>query len=251
MPESRNTARSSPSDHSQQVSKWARRYAQNRGLGVVVSLVIFSLLFCAIGGTSYLAGQAYRSDNMPLFGFCLVLLVLALAANLYLAVPRWGSKLIARVTKRLYAHEGQVAISAPARMGQGWTLVLAVCFGGCIVASVLFGNRIPIEYRQPVMALYCVPFLTFLFIVQRPAIGFLALLWPFLFGLHAILIVAGVPIVFTGRWESLNFLVPVFGYGLLSAGAVHLYSRFALSRLKKLARGNESGHSPDDESASE
>jgi hypothetical protein len=214
-------------------------------------MVIFSLPVCAIGGFSYLAGEAFRSYNMPLFGVYLVLLILALAANLYLAVPRWSEKLMARVTKRLYAKEGQVTISAPVPVRQRWMLLLAVCFGSCILASVLLGDHIPTQYKQPVMALYGVPFLTLLIVLQRPATSFVALLWPFLFGLHAVLIVAGVPIVFSGRWESLNFLVPLIGYGLLSGIVGHLYSRFALSRLKKLAHRNESEHSPDDEHVSD
>ena len=251
MPESPNTLQPRQSDDSQKVSKWTRRYAQNRSLGVVVFLVIIGLVFFAISGTSYLARQAYRSDNMPVFGVCLVLLVLALAANLYLAVPRWGGKLLARINKRIYAQQGQVTISEPSRMRQRWMLLLAACFGSCILATVLFGDRIPIEYRQPVMALYCVPLLTLLIILRRPATSFVALLWPFLFGLHGVLIVAGVPIVFTGQWEFLNFAVPTLGYGILSNMAGHLYSRFALSRLKTLAYTNESEHSPDGENVSD
>lgn len=247
MPESPNTLHSGQSDDAQNVSKWARRYAQNRSLGMIVSLVLFSLVYCAIGGMSYLAGQAYRSENMPEFAVWLVLLVFALAANIYLAVPRWGRELMERVTNRLYAQEGQVTISAPARIRQRWMVLLGLCFVSCVLASVALGDRIPIEYRQPVAALYLVPFLIFLNILQRPATSFVGLLWPFLIGLHAVLIVAGVPIVFTGRWDFLNIMLPVFGYGLLSGIVIHLYSRVALSRLKKLAHRNESEHSSADE----
>ena len=62
------------------------------------------------------------------------------------------------------------------------------------------------------------------------------LLWPGLYALHAILIVAGAPIVFTGAWEGLNMLLPVAGYGLLAGLAGHIYSRFALRKLKDAAR---------------
>jgi hypothetical protein len=84
--------------------------------------------------------------------------------------------------------------------------------------------------------LYCVPFLVILTLLMRPAIGWLALLWPALYGLHAILIVAGVPILLTGRWEGLNILVPMAGYGILAGLVAHLYSRYALRRLKRIAQ---------------
>ena len=61
-------------------------------------------------------------------------------------------------------------------------------------------------------------------------------LWPVLYALHAILIVAGAPILFTGEWVGLNMLIPTVGYGLLAALVGHLYSRFALHKVKRLAR---------------
>ena len=72
------------------------------------------------------------------------------------------------------------------------------------------------------------------------------LLWPALYGLHAILIVAGVPIIFVGAWSSLNMLIPVIGYGLLTGLISHAYSRFALRKLRRAAEG-----CPDDASAEE
>ena len=66
-------------------------------------------------------------------------------------------------------------------------------------------------------------------------LGFLALLWPALYAVHAILIVAGAPILFTGKWVSLNMMVPVAGYGILSALIAHLRGRFALRKLRRLA----------------
>ncbi len=245
MRRSPKTLRSKQTDDSQQLAKWTREYAQNRSLGVVVFMVIFGLLASSIGGVSYLAGEAYRGGNMLVFGVCLILLGFALAANFYLAVPRWGGKLMNRVTERLYAREGQVTVSTPAGTKKRWGIVLAICFGICVLASVLLGDRIAVQYRQPVMALYLVPFLIVLNLLQRPTTSFLALLWPFLFGLHAVLILVGVPIVFSGRWQSLNILIPVVGYGLLSAVVSHLYSRFALSRLKQLAQGNKHPRSPE------
>ena len=82
----------------QQISKWARAYAQNRSLGVVIFLAIFLLLSAAIGGSSYLAGEAYRSDNMLLFWVAIAMLVPALAAVAYFANPYWGGKFQERMS---------------------------------------------------------------------------------------------------------------------------------------------------------
>jgi hypothetical protein len=235
-----------PPENLQQISKWTRAYAQNRSLGFVVFMIIFVLLYAAIGGSSYLAGMAYRYDNMPLLCVSLALLVPVLGAVIYLSIPKWGGKLQQRMVKRLYAREGQVSFVVPDERKKFWALVLGVCFGTCIVASVAidFVLHIPFQYMQPISALYCVPFLVGLWILMRPMAGYLTLLWPALYAMHAILIVAGAPIVFTGEWQSLNMLIPVAGYGMLTGVVSHLYSRIALRRLRRLTQTDLTGVDP-------
>jgi len=220
------------------IAKSARTYAQNRSLGVVVFMVVFLLLSAAIAGPSLLAGGAYRSGNMPLLCASIAVLVLALAALIYFSVPGWGGKLQQRLVKRLYAREGNVAFSPPSQSANVWGPVLAAGFGICVVASVVldFAFEIPSKYMQPISALYVVPFLVGLWFLMRPMAGYPALLWPLLYAAHAILIVSGAPILFTGRWEALNMLVPIAGYGMLSGLVGHLYSRVALRQLKRLAQ---------------
>jgi len=89
---------------------------------------------------------------------------------------------------------------------------------------------------QPVSALYVVPFLVFLYLWQRPVISPLALLWPTLYAIHAILVVAGVPILFHKPWTALNMLIPIAGYGILCGLLGHFYSRYALKKLKDITR---------------
>ena len=91
---------------------------------------------------------------------------------------------------------------------------------------------------QPVSALYSVPFLVFLSIRMRPVAGWIPFLWPVLYALHAILAVAGVPILFE-KWSSLNMLIPTAGYGLLCGLIGHFYGRYALKRLKEVATAKE------------
>ena len=120
MNQSATKSGQSPPQDPQGISKWARAYAQNRSLGVVVFMIIFLALFAAIGGSSYLAGIAYRSGNMLLFWASIAVLVSVLGSLIYLSVPRWGGKLQERIVQRLYAKEGNVAFSPQsAREGLG------------------------------------------------------------------------------------------------------------------------------------
>jgi hypothetical protein len=107
------------------------------------------------------------------------------------------------------------------------------------------------KHLQPFSALYMLPFLALLIHYQR--LGFWAWLWPAFYGLHAILLLAGLPIHFKGQYELLDIIVPTFGYGLISMLVGHIYSRYALKQLKRLARAglNESENGVDDDNEQE
>ena len=65
----------------------------------------------------------------------------------------------------------------------------------CMVGYIEF------KYLQPLLALYFVSALVFEnFSLQRPKIGPVVLLWPILYAVHAILILAGVPIFLRETW---------------------------------------------------
>lgn len=224
-------------EEAQQLQQWARRYAQNRSLPVAVGLLVYVLLVLAISVPSYWGGIAYRAGNTTLLVGCLAVLSVAVAATFYLAVPRWGGWRLHQLANWLYAGEGQVAISMP-RTGRTWLITtIAIAFGICVVGSVILGlmGYLPTDkYMQPISALYVVPFLTALHFLMRPAVGFIALLWPLLYALHAVLILAGAPIAFVAPWESLNMLVPIAGYGLLTSLVGHIYSRWALHSVRAI-----------------
>ena len=235
--------RSETSNDSRKLGKWARVYAQNRSLGMVVFMVIFVAIYVTLGGSSWLAGMAYRTDQWFLFGVSMTVLVASLAATVYISVPRWGGKLQERVIERLYAKEGTVRLAPPPTCGltrRKWLIgLLGATFGTCILASVAIGflYDIPEKYMQPISAIYCVPFLLGLWVLQRPLSSPIMLLWPALYALHAILIVAGALIVFSGPWSALNMLIPMAGYGMLVGLISHIYSRLALRKLRQAAEG--------------
>ncbi len=225
-------------DKLKEIPKWTRKYAQNRTVPVMVTLVINLCLFAGIGIPSYFGGRAYRAGNMALFGICIFITAVAMISLIFFCVPKWGGNFIERISRRIYGREGDVSVSLPetAQKKKWIGQIVGLIFGGCVLGSVFLGFKgyIAVEYMQPVSALYLVPFLVFLYFWQRSKTGPLALLWPALYAIHAILIVAGVPILFTGNLIPLNMLLPVFGYGLLSQIIGHIYSRYALTKLKSV-----------------
>jgi hypothetical protein len=228
-------------ERSQEIARLTRTYAQNRSLGVVIGLLVFSVQYAAISLLSYFGGVAYRDGNQLLFWTCMAALVPVLAALVYMSVPKWGGRRLEALVCRLYP-EGSVSISVPNQQRrQRIAMVTAVVFGCCVLASVLLGfyEIIPPKYAQPVSALYFVPFLVGLKLLMHPAVSYVSLLWPMLYGLHAIMIVAGAPIVFIGRWESMNTALPVIGYGLITALVGHAYNRHALHTLRQTTQIND------------
>ena len=226
-----------------EIPKWTRKYAQNRTIPVLIALAISSCLFAGIAISSYFGAKAYLNGNMVLFWICIFVFITSMIGVTIISVPKWGGKIIERITQRVYAGEGSVSISAPESMKKKEWLgyVVATIFGSCILGSVILGfmGYFTIEYMQPISALYVVPFLVFLYIWQRPIISPLALLWPTLYAFHAILVVAGVPIQFGKPWIFLNMIIPMVGYGILCGLLGHFYSRYALKKLKTAAHLQE------------
>ena len=226
-----------------EIPKWTRKYAQNRVLPVLISLVIFSCIFAGIAIPSYFGGKAHRSGNTVLSWICIFVSAIAMISLFFFCVPKWGGKFIKRISQRLYGREGTVSISEPEAMKKNkWVgHVVGMIFGSCILGSMILTGKglLPIEYKQPISALYIVPFSVFMYCRQRPKVGPIVLLWPILYTIHAVLIVVGAPILFTGDLNHWNMLLPLFGYGFLTYIIAHLYSRYALKKLKAAAHPQE------------
>jgi hypothetical protein len=225
----------------QAIPKWTRRYAQNRTLPFLLFGVIFLALWAAFGGSSYLGAMAFRSGNMPLFSLAMVGLAAGIGFCLWFSNPWWGGKWLERTADRMYSGEGSVALEAHTTdRSKAWFFLAASLFAVSILVTVALGlcGIIPIRYMQPVLALYMVPFLVFLAVWMRPMAGWIPFLWPVLYALHAILVIAGAPIQFE-NWPSLNMLIPTLGYGLLCGLIGHFYGRYALKRLKKVTGAKE------------
>lgn len=221
-----------------EIPKWTRKYAQNRTIPALIQLVIGLCLFAGIAIPSYFGGMAYRAGNLVLFWICIFVWAVAMISLAFFCVPKWGGKFIERISRRLYGREGDVSISLSetAKKKKWLGYIAGMIFSSCVLGSVVLGFKgyIAIKYMQPVSALYVVPFLVFQYFWQRPKIGPLALLWPVLYTIHAILIVAGVPILFTGNLTGFNMFLPTFGYGFLTYIIGYIYSRYVLRKLKSV-----------------
>jgi len=223
------------------IPTWARRYAQNRTLPMLGSLVIFVVGFAAFGGLSYLTAWAYVTGHRTLAVATMLLLSGFTAWWLWFSFVG-GPGILRRITERLYRSEGAVSVGpSPEADMPRVTPAVGFLLVFCVIASVGLDllEVLPIRYMQPVSALYVIPFFVYIGITQRGSGSPFMWLWPTLYGIHAILLVAGAPIYFGGTWEELNMLMPVVGYGLVAALAGHIYSRIALRRLRALARSPE------------
>ena len=92
------------------------------------------------------------------------------------------------------------------------------------------------KYLQPVSALYFVPLMVCgWYFFQSPRMGPIYLLHPILFAIHAILILAGVPLFFnTETFCIISVCLPYIVYGFLTYAISHIYSRYALKKLKSI-----------------
>ena len=232
-----------PSKSIKEIPKWTRRYVQNRTVPLLLTLFLFLVWSYLAGTGSKLAREAFRAGNMTEFYFAMTVVVAMVALLVWSLVPGWGWGWMQKLTKRIYKESGDVALTVPAEQQKpNWRrqLLPSVFMLGVPISVVLTRmGYLPHEYVQPVSALYAVPFLIATFIAMRPIMSPVYLLWPFLYGTHAILVVAGAPIQFEGQWESLNMLIPTIGYGLLTGLVGFLFGQYSLRKLREIASGGE------------
>jgi hypothetical protein len=224
-------------ERAREIPKWARRYAENRTLPVAVSLVLFVVGSTATGGLSYLGAWCLHSRAYPAAFASLAALLGVLIFWMWFSF-RGARRLIPSISAYLYRGEGSVSLEGAQRAGPAGRFG-AIVLGVGIALHVCLGalDLLPLEYMQPVSAIYIVPAVLLMGMrsAKRSRGSPFMLLWPALYALHAGLVVGGVPIQFTGSYFGLNMLIPVAGYGLVAALAGHLYSRVALRRLRDLA----------------
>ncbi len=221
------------------IPKWTRKYAQNRMLTTFVLLVM--ICFISMGTAFPLAFgiAAFVRGNMILAGVSIALLVVV-SIFLIIFVSKFCGKnrglIDQKIDQWIYGKEGTASMPLPKlTKKKKWLdfvsgVIVFICTIGTM--NLYMEGYISVKYLLPVTAIYGVPFLVFQYFFQRPRLGPLLLLCPILYTIHAILIVAGVPIFLTGNWGIGNMAIPLFGYTFLAYVIGHLYSRYALKKLK-------------------
>lgn len=237
MPEVSAKASFQPGDP-RLIMQWARRYAKSRTISFLVQWIFIVVMILVIGVASSLTSIAYEQGQTVLLAISVALMGGSMAVLAWFSVSPWGSEIIWRVTNWLYGSEGYASYSGgdDERPTPLWISALG---GGLVIyhlmLALLISFRIltPLQ-MQPASALYMTPFL--IIMIRYQDLGFWAWIWPVLYGLHAVLLITGFDIAFGGNLQLLNMIVPVFGYGLIAILVGHGYSRYALYRLKSLAR---------------
>jgi len=232
---------SEPRDDPRQIAKWAERYARSRTIPFLVQWVFILLIVVVLGALSQGALTAWRHEQAGVQWACVVAIAVVTLGLLWFSVARWGQQQIWRISQWVYGKEGYAAYrgagaAAGAAKRMRWVPAAAALLALYhLVGAVLAGlHMLPMKLLLPFSAPCMILFLGVMIVSQR--LGFWAWLWPVLYGLHAVLLAAGAPLPFVERWEFVHIIVAVFGWGALSMVVGHLYSRYALRRLKKLAR---------------
>lgn len=227
---------------SQQVTRWTRQYAQSRAFPVLVGLAVMGSIAGVIMVASMGGGWAWRAGHYFLFCFCLAMAITAVGLNIWFSVPPWGGRWLHRFAWRYYDREGRVNITCNALPKQTKWIAWGVVF--LFVSSILthvilgVGGYISDEMMQPVSALYVVPFSVFIALASRT---YLYLLFPTLYSLHAALLLTGVPLRLWSNQGSDMMILPM--YMAFTAIVMHLYNRYALTRLKRAVRTIDVGES--------
>ena len=229
------------------IPRWARRYVWNRPtlpsvvLGVVPILILFGLLFWAV---------PVISAGSEILGLVTITVAVGLCG-----LGLWFLRTYRRRTgdrrsieqawnDRVYRQEGSVSVSEETRKREApWVKYLLLGVGALLLAATFAGWRLtPPRYWVPVSSV-----LVF-FVLAQPVLrpgrsatptSWLFLLWPLLYALHGVLILAGAPFYLTGPYEVMTMCVSLGVCGLIAATTSHLYSRYALRRLRTLAASPE------------
>ncbi len=244
-----NKSQDQDTEKLKEIPKWTRKYAQNRTLTIIVlmaMIMLFSMFVAGLVGFSLaLAVAGFRKGNIILGCVGIAVLVAVLVATvkfIIIFLSKFGGKnrgfIDQLIEQRIYGKEGTATVPVPKSSKKKICLeiVSGVIFFICLFGSwhLAMEGYIAYKYLQPVSALYIVPFVVCgWYFWKSPRMGPIYLLYPILYAVHAILIVAGVPIFFTTEnFCIFSICLPMLGYGFLPFIIGHIYSRYALKKLK-------------------
>jgi hypothetical protein len=233
-----------------EIPKWVRRYAQNRtltGQAAAVIAVLFGMVVAVVVAFPWvLAAAGLRRGNVIL-GCVGIVVSVAIHVSLLVYILGFFRKnpglMDQKIDQWIYGRDGSASIPVPklTKTMEWLDIVGGAAAVICMLGSMylMIKGYIACKYVQPVSALYLVPALVSEYLFRRPKVGPLVLLCPILYAIHAILIVAGVPIFFAGDLCMFTIFLPLLGYAFLGCVIGHLYSRYALKKLRGIAHLEE------------
>ena len=232
-------------DDARAIPRWADRYARNRPplRALVVGMMVGALPAGALAVILSLAVVSWRAGHALPAGLCLAAAAAILAGLAWLLSTRRLQTAAQAVCHALDRGEGHVvASSSPEAQRRGRSplgyIVAVLAIMTPIIAIVATHLGVPMRYVQPLVALYLVPSLAWLYWPKSPVGGPVMLLWPGLYALHALLLVAGVPLPAV-REPMMSACLPLVLYQVVAHVASYSYSRFALRKLRRLAHSPE------------
>jgi hypothetical protein len=229
-----------------EIPKWTRRYAENRVLTIVVLTVLIMLISIVFPFPLVFAMAAFTKGNRIL-GLGIAAFTIVLWIALFIPVfKKFGGKnrgLLDRlVDQKIYGREGTVSLGK-SELGRKITvseIVTAIIWFSLFFGTLHLGNAHIVEakYLQPIAAVFWVPYMIGgWYLWQSPKMGPIYLLLPILYAVHAILILAGVPLYITGFWGPfLNMGLPYMAYLFVTYLVSYIYGRYAMKKLKSIAR---------------
>ncbi len=200
-----------------EIPKWTRKYAQNRTLTILVLMVMICLVSGVTAFSLAFTMTAFMRGKLILAGIGTAVSV-AIFISLIVFVAKFGGKnrglIDQKIDKRIYGKEGTASVPVPKSSKKRICLeiVSGVIFFICFFGSwyLAMEGYIAFKYLQPVSALYIVPYIVCgWYFWQSPKMGPIYLLHPILYAIHAILIVPGVPLFFTGNFCIFSICLPL------------------------------------------
>jgi len=206
-----------------EIPRWVDAYARNRRLSSAVRNGVILLVAVAATATGRLFGRGLAVSLCVCVAYG-VADFLSLTMMMDWVLDRW-----------MFRHQGSVETRIgpipPIRMRH--VALLGVMPVALLAFLAAMAAGIPPRYYQPVSA-----------VCYFSANAAVFAWWPFraplaswvfnaLYMIHAALLVAGAPIVFEGDWKYMNLMAPWCGYSMVSGLAGHLWSRYALRKLRQ------------------
>ena len=188
----------------------------------------------------YLTIWAHHNGLPPLAATAVVLLSATAVAMLWLCTPG-GERLVNALADRTSPRaETTAAVDFP---GASWVpdsvpswVLLSLVFCILVQTGLSVLGAVSAALMQPLSVIWAVPLLYHasgrFFRRYHP----LKMLWPVLYGVHAVLILLGLPLSLGSPLQGLDILVPGTVYGLIAWGAAHAHRHLALQHTRAIAR---------------